>query len=297
MSAMRCRDSAQYRDAKKLRDAGFTSYRSHYPQAPAFMDACDELGILAIVSNPGWQFNGRQTIQTASLSGCAGDGPSRPQSSLGRDLGSALNESDNGSRRARRCTGSCMRSIPGDPCYAAGDRTCGRSGGFTDWDIELFGTTADRRPLWMREWGDQVDNWSDQQSSSRVPRGWGETPMLVQAWLTWPHGPHLVEQGPAGRNGAGLRCGPVGGHRLLSRLPLPAILRRRPGFVPAAQVRLLRVSEPTAGGTAGPGVDSGPMVFIANFATFLSPSTVTVFSNCEQVRVSQNGRDRHAEAG
>ena len=32
------------------------------------------------------------------------------------------------------------------------------------------------------------------------------------------------------------------------------------------------------------------MVFIANFATFLSPSTVTVFSNCEQVRVSQNGR-------
>ena len=35
---------------------------------------------------------------------------------------------------------------------------------------------------------------------------------------------------------------------------------------------------------------SGPMVFIAGFATFQSPTTVTVFSNCEQVRLIQNGK-------
>jgi beta-galactosidase len=33
------------------------------------------------------------------------------------------------------------------------------------------------------------------------------------------------------------------------------------------------------------------MVFIANFATTQSPDTVTVFSNCDQVRLSQNGKE------
>jgi beta-galactosidase len=32
------------------------------------------------------------------------------------------------------------------------------------------------------------------------------------------------------------------------------------------------------------------MVFIANFASFHSPSAVTVFSNCEQIRLYQNGK-------
>ena len=35
----------------------------------------------------------------------------------------------------------------------------------------------------------------------------------------------------------------------------------------------------------------GPTVFIANFATFLSPTAVTVFSNCEQVRLTLNGHE------
>ncbi len=55
--------SAHYRDAIKLREAGFTSFRCHYPQDPAFMDACDELGILTIVSNPGWQFMGGELFR------------------------------------------------------------------------------------------------------------------------------------------------------------------------------------------------------------------------------------------
>jgi beta-galactosidase len=55
--------SAHFRDAYKLREAGFTSHRCHYPQDPSYMDACDELGILAIVSNPGWQFVGDEVFK------------------------------------------------------------------------------------------------------------------------------------------------------------------------------------------------------------------------------------------
>ena len=45
------------RDAIKLRNAGFNIIRAaHYPQDPAFLDACDRLGMLVIEATPGWQF-------------------------------------------------------------------------------------------------------------------------------------------------------------------------------------------------------------------------------------------------
>lgn len=50
-------NSQQWRDAKRLKDAGMNIIRAaHYPQDPAFMDACDELGLFIIVPTPGWQY-------------------------------------------------------------------------------------------------------------------------------------------------------------------------------------------------------------------------------------------------
>ncbi|VGO17788.1 Beta-galactosidase [Pontiella desulfatans] len=50
-------DNAQWRDAKLIKDGGFNCIRlSHYPHSPAFMDACDELGLITIDAIMGWQY-------------------------------------------------------------------------------------------------------------------------------------------------------------------------------------------------------------------------------------------------
>jgi glycosyl hydrolase family 2 len=61
-------DSALYRDVKMVKDAGMNFIRgSHYPKAPAFADACDQLGLLFWSENNfwggfggagGWPYNG-----------------------------------------------------------------------------------------------------------------------------------------------------------------------------------------------------------------------------------------------
>lgn len=52
-------NSAHYRDAKLIKDAGFNFVRgSHYPHDPAFLDACDELGLLMLSENTFWGIGG-----------------------------------------------------------------------------------------------------------------------------------------------------------------------------------------------------------------------------------------------
>jgi beta-galactosidase len=284
--------SAHYRDAMKLRDAGFTSYRSHYPQDPAFMDACDELGILAIVSNPGWQFMGDEVFRKRVFQNA--------REMIRRDRNHAsvllweaqMNETDN-HLVAAELYRIVHEEYPVADCYAAGDRLTSPIEGFHGWDVE-YSRNDGSKPLWIREWGDQVDNWTDQQGSVRVPRDWGETPMLVQssrhlqaldaiyAKLSGP-----LEPGTARAAGADLWAG-IDYYRGYHHQPFygsPLDLFRLPKF-DYYLFQSQRPAEPEAS-YAG----SGPMIFIANFATFQSPTTVTVFSNCEQVRLTQNGKE------
>ena len=245
-----------------------------------------------MVSNPGWQFLGnatfrRRVIENARL--MVRRDRNRPSVILWE---AALNESDK-AELGPQLQRVVHEEYPGNQCYTAGDRRHGDDVA-TCWDVEYLGNDGSKA-YWIREWGDRVDNWTDQQSGSRVARGWGETPMLIQAAshlarlneLTISH--HGTSCGPAGRRvagaclWAGIDCQRGYHHQPFSGGPLD--LFRLPKF----DYYLFQSQRPPH--VHVPGLNDGPMVFIANFASFLSPTRLTVFSNCEQVRLIQDGRE------
>jgi beta-galactosidase len=61
-------DRAQRRDAEILKKLNCNMVRmSHYPQDPAFLDACDELGIMLWEETPGWGYLGDAAWQAIML--------------------------------------------------------------------------------------------------------------------------------------------------------------------------------------------------------------------------------------
>jgi len=174
-------NSLHWRDAKKYRDAGFTAIRNaHYPQDPAFMDACDALGLMVIVNPPGWQFWNK-------------DNPVFEQrvyddirKMVRRDRSRAslwfwepiLNETcypDDFARNAYKI----VKSETQAPNYCACDPMARGAEGY---DV-IYSTRRQNRNVacLTREWGDYPDDWNAQNSPSRTPIEWGEGPMLVQA--------------------------------------------------------------------------------------------------------------------
>ena len=65
-------DSIQRRDAQLLKkELGCNAVRTCYaPPSPAFLDACDELGLLVFPEMPGWQHIGDEVWQAQALQNC-----------------------------------------------------------------------------------------------------------------------------------------------------------------------------------------------------------------------------------
>ena len=179
-------NSLHWRDAKKYRDAGFTAIRNaHYPQDPAFMDACDALGLLVIVNTPGWQFwndgdprfAARVYDDIAKM--CRRD-RSRASLLMWEPI---LNETRYPADFAARARAIVKAETRGTDGVCACDR---QSAGAEDYDLvytscSVTNATGAARPTFIREWGDFVDDWSAQNSPSRAAREWGEQAMLAQA--------------------------------------------------------------------------------------------------------------------
>ena len=179
-------DQAQRREARLLKDGGYDIVRlPHYPQAPAFLDACDELGLMTLVCIPGWQHFSdtprfranvledlRQTIRRDR---------NHPSAVLWE---TSLNETMGHDDILRQLIAVAHEEYPGDQMLTCGDSE-GHAPQELDYDVPYSGwdgATRTRPDLagkmsLHREYGDNQFG-----GYSRYTRGDGETLMLVQAW-------------------------------------------------------------------------------------------------------------------
>ncbi len=174
-------NSLHWRDVKKFKDCGMDIFRSaHYPQDPAFMDACDELGMFVIVATPGWQFwNGKdpdfERRVYDDIEKMVRRDRSRPSLFMWEPI---LNETHFPAAFTTNAVRAVKRETlpPNDLCACDAQS---RGSGIAD---VLYGhRPIDGRVSFRREWGDYVDDWNAQNSPSRVLREWGETAMVRQA--------------------------------------------------------------------------------------------------------------------
>lgn len=299
-------DSMQRRDAIALKEGGFNAVRGHYPNAKAFLDACDELGILVIESQPGWQWwsadklfwdntirDARQMIRRDR---------NRPSVVLWE---TTLNETPVPDTWRKAVTDAAHQEYPGDqlfvscdgvsPYYNVGYKVIYRKQEWLDHDP--------KKPFVTREWGD----W---EGGSRCLRSDGETAMIRQVVYR-----QVYLNGDGYDDWGGLdSCDRIAGYFLWSwmdytrgsrdtTLGSGAVdINRYPKFC-SYWLRSMTDARNSA---------YGPMVFIASynqdresFKTTVfssayqsrkggwsvpwSSSDIMVFSNCDSVRLYQNG--------
>ena len=290
-------NATHWRDAKKLRDAGFKVIRNaHCPQDPAFMDACDELGLFVIVNTPGWQFwnDDPQFAQRvySDIRNMIRRDRNHPSVWMWEPI---LNETWYPADFAGRTVEIVGEEFPGGRALAACDESARGSEHFSirfrhpaNADpTEPRGETDPKVTYFTREWGDNVDDWNSHNSPSRVARGWGEHAMLVQAnHYASPDYPYtsletLHSTTPQHVGGClwhsfdhqrGYHPDPFyGGVMDAFRQP------KYSWMMFASQRSAEKLDRPFA---------TGPMVYIAHEMTPFSPKDVTVYSNCDEVRLT-----------
>ena len=173
-------NSLHWRDVKKFRDCGMTVFRcAHYPQDPAFMDACDALGMFVIVATPGWQFwndkdprFGERCLDDIKNM-CLRD-RSRASLLMWEPILNETRYPGDFASRAVKTVKSVTRA-PGDNCSCDAGNSASE-----EFDVTYGRHKKPGHASFYREWGDFVDNWYAQNSSSRVAWEWGESAMTVQ---------------------------------------------------------------------------------------------------------------------
>lgn len=184
-------DNAQRRDVWQMRRNGFNTVRlGHYPQDPAFLDACDELGLLAIEPIPGWQFFNRDprfTEQTyENVREMIRRDRNHPSILLWE---TTLNESWPPAEWKDGAVAVAHAEMPGDQCFTSGD-SYGYSGFdvcYNDWrDSDFSRPNNSSKPGFIREYYDY--EFGGHYSTSRVTRGDGEKALRQNLWnAQWSH--------------------------------------------------------------------------------------------------------------
>lgn len=298
-------NSLHWRDAKKLRDAGLRVIRNaHYPQDPAFMDACDELGLFVIVNTPGWQFWNKEPIFAqrvySDIRNMVRRDRNHPSVWMWEPI---LNETWYPEDFAKNVVDILHEEYPYPYCYAGCDVTAkgheyfpihfthplnGAGGAFNTSKMDP------KIAYFTREWGDNVDDWNSHNSPSRVNRAWGEIPMLVQAQgyakTDYKYTCYDVLYRNTRQHMGGCLWHSFDHQRGYHPDPfyggiMDAFRQPKLSYYMFCAQRPVEKNNRLI-------TENGPMVFIANAMTPFSPKDVTVYSNCDEVRLTycKNGK-------
>lgn len=295
-------NSGQWRDALFLKKGGSDIVRAaHYPVDPAFMEACDALGMFYIVATPGWQFWNKKPIFAERVHRDI-------RNMIRRDRNHAcilmwepiLNETWYPVEFAKATHETVHSELPYQGTYTVCDS---HAKGQEFFDVIyshpfkslFYRHTHDNTPenvkkltinyddetrcIFTREWGDSVDDWASHNSPSRVARNFGERAQLIQlrhysapdyvytCWETLYRQPRQHIGGTLWHSFDHQR----GGHP-------------DPFYGGIADIfRLPKYSYYMFKSQVSPKVE--PMVFVAHEMTPFSESDVTVVTNCDEVRL------------
>ena len=309
-------NSLHWRDAKMLKEAGMEVIRTaHYPQDPAFMDACDELGLFYIEATPGWHFWSDDSVFVArtidDIRNTVRRNRNRPSVLIWEPI---LNEAPYPKEFAIKANQVMDQEYPYPGCYTASDFKRPGSEYFDIYFTHAFqfdemhqnyheNTMENQKkyrfnfsdydkPFFVREYGDCVESFRHQNAPNRAHRSWGEIPQLVQAQ-------HLLAPDYIYSSYESITIAP----RQLIGGCIWHVFDHQRGYFPdtfyggvADIFRQPKYAYYMYKSQRRPGrKDNGevvkPMVFIAHEMAPFSPSDVVVFSNCEEVRLSLYGEE------
>lgn len=278
-------NTQQWRDVKRLRDAGCTIIRTaHYPQDPSFMDACDELGMFIIVATPGWQYWNKDPkfadLVYENTHNMIRRDRNHPSVILWEPILNETRFPADFSLKSLQITRD-EYPYPGRPGAAADLHSDGVA---ENYEV-VYGWPTDegkaKQSILTREFGENVDDWYAHNNNNRASRSWGEKPMKVQALslaLSYDEMFHSTGQFVGGcqwhpfDHQRGYHPDPYwGGIFDAFRQPKYAYYLFKSQVNPSVKV---------------PDVTSGPMVYVINEMTPFSDKDVVVFSNCDSVRLT-----------
>ncbi|MBL4826379.1 MAG: DUF4982 domain-containing protein [Spongiibacteraceae bacterium] len=290
-------DNAQWRDAIKIKEAGFDYVRlSHYPHSPAFMDAADNIGLVVLDAILGWQyFSEDKTFQEHVFQTC--------RDMIRRDRNHAsvlawecsLNESWMPETFIDTLHEIVHQEFPGDNVYSAGWQSYGYDIYLQARQHRLEHYKKPNKPYVVSEYGDweyyamnaglNQDSWGEllqEERSSRQLLSDGEKRLLQQASnIQEAHNDNLSI--PAFADGYWVMFDynrgyandlEASGIMSIDRIPKYAYYFYQSQRDADQQSRHYQ---------------SGPMVYIASDWDKSSSSTVRIFSNTQTVELFLNG--------